>query len=81
MLVAASTCRRLSALASALGRQVFNPVAPVRRSSLNCTQHNKFCSSSAIHLLRNMYQIEERGNPNSLEYRLFIRKCLEHMPV
>ena len=74
MLVAASTCRRLAALASALGRQVFNPVAPVRRSSLNCTQYNKLSSSSAIHQLRNMYQIEERGNPNSLEYRLFIRK-------
>ena len=37
-------------------------------------QYNKLSSSSAIHQLRNMYQIEERGNPNSLEYRLFIRK-------
>ena len=65
----AVACRRLSVLAIAVGRR---QLAAANIDHLHLLPTAKFSTSNQSK--PTMYQIEERGNPNTLEYRLFIRK-------
>jgi len=69
-MLSVSALNRLSLVARHLERAfLLRSVEHQLRKSVNPS----FSTLSALHQSRNMYRIEERGAPNSTDYRLFVR--------
>lgn len=75
-MLSVSALNRLSLVARHLERAfLLRSVEHQLRKSVNPS----FSTLSALHQSRNMYRIEERGAPNSTDYRLFVRKFISNI--